>query len=202
MVNLTDASVFPSSSQPSGSAYRIGPLDVLDVSVFKVPELSRSVQVAEAGTVNLPLVGDVPAVGKTAQEVERDLTHRLGAQYLQKPQVTVYIKEYNSQRVTVEGAVRKPGVFPFNGRGTLLQSIAMAEGLDAERASTEVIVFRGAEGRRRAAKFDVDAIRAGRAADPALQPGDVVVVHDSSTKIAFNTVLRLLPAGGAFVGLF
>ncbi len=188
--------------QPSTTAYRIGPLDVLDVSVFKVQELSRSVQVAESGTVNLPLVGEIAVAGKTAQDVERDLARRLGAKYLQNPQVTVYIKEYNSQRVTVEGAVKKPGVFPFNGRTTLLQSIALAEGLDSARASTDVVVFRNAGDRRRAAKFDVDAIRDGRAADPSLQAGDLVVVHDSSAKIAFNNLLRILPAGGAFVGLF
>jgi polysaccharide export outer membrane protein len=202
VVNITGSIVPPAAADTTGSAYKIGPLDVLEVSVFKVPELSRSVQVAEAGTVNLPLVGEIPAAGRTAQEVERDLTRQLGAKYLQKPQVTVYIKEYNSQRVTVEGAVKKPGVFPFQGRGTLLQSIAMAEGLDTTRASTDVVVFRVADGRRRAAKFDVEAIRAGHVVDPALQAGDVVVVHDSSAKIAFNNILRILPAGGAFVGLF
>jgi polysaccharide export outer membrane protein len=202
VVNITGSIVPPAAADMAGSAYKIGPLDVLEVSVFKVPELSRSVQVAEAGTVNLPLVGEIPAAGRTAQEVERDLTRQLGAKYLQKPQVTVYIKEYNSQRVTVEGAVKKPGVFPFQGRGTLLQSIAMAEGLDTTRASTDVVVFRVADGRRRAAKFDVEAIRAGHVVDPALQAGDVVVVHDSSAKIAFNNILRILPAGGAFVGLF
>lgn len=201
-VSITGSIVPPAASATAGSAYKIGPLDVLEVSVFKVPELSRSVQVAEAGTVNLPLVGEVPAAGRTAQEVERDLTRQLGAKYLQKPQVTVYIKEYNSQRVTVEGAVKKPGVFPFQGRGTLLQSIAMAEGLDTTRASTEVVVFRVADGRRQAAKFDIEAIRAGHVVDPALHAGDVVVVHDSSAKIAFNNILRILPAGGAFVGLF
>ena len=63
-------------------------------------------------------------------------------------------------------------------------------------------MFRVADGRRRAAKFDVEAIRAGHVVDPALQAGDVVVVHDSSAKIAFNNILRILPAGGAFVGLF
>jgi polysaccharide export outer membrane protein len=96
-------------TDPSSSAYKIGPLDVLDISVFKVAELSKSVQVADGGTINLPLVGEVPAAGKTAQEVETDLTAKLGAKYLQSPQVTVFVKEYNSQRVTVDGAVKKPG---------------------------------------------------------------------------------------------
>ena len=183
-------------------AYLIGPLDVLEVSVFKVPELSKAVQVADAGTINLPLVGEIPASGRTAQEIERDLTTRLGAKYLQKPQVTVFIKEYNSQRVTVEGAVRKPGVFPFSGRSSLLQAIAMAEGVETSRAASEVIVFRQLEDRRHAAKFDIDDIRAGRAADPKLRAGDVIIVNDSAAKIAFNNILKILPSTGAFVGLF
>ena len=105
----------------------------MDVSVFKVPELSKSVQVADTGTINLPLVGEVPAAGKTAQEVEQDLTKKLGAKYLQNPQVTVFVKEYNSQRVTIEGAVKKPGVYPVRGKTSLLQFIAMAEGSGSGR---------------------------------------------------------------------
>jgi polysaccharide export outer membrane protein len=196
------AAAMMASSTPGNSAYKIGPLDVLDISVFRVPELSKTVQVADTGTVGLPLVGEVRAAGRTAQEVERDLTAKLGARYLQKPQVTVYIKEYNSQRVTVEGAVKKPGVFPISGRASLLQFIATAEGLDTSRASSEVVVFRQAEGKRVAAKFDLDEIRAGRAADPLMQPGDLIIVHDSAAKIAFNNLLKILPASGAFIALF
>ena len=70
---------FTASATPGNSAYKIGPQDVLDVSVFKVPELSKSVQVADSGSINLPLVGEVPAAGLTAQDVERDLTKRLGS---------------------------------------------------------------------------------------------------------------------------
>ena len=115
------ADKFISASVPGNSAYRIGPLDVLDVSVFKVPELSKSVQVADSGSINLPLVGEVQASGRTAQEMERDIAAKLGAKYLRNPQVTVYVKEYNSQRVTIEGAVKKPGVYPIKGKTSLLQ---------------------------------------------------------------------------------
>lgn len=74
---------------PNNSAYEIGPQDVLDISVFKVPELSKSVQVADTGTINLPLLGEVVADGRTARQLERELTAQLGAKYLQNPQVTV-----------------------------------------------------------------------------------------------------------------
>jgi polysaccharide export outer membrane protein len=180
-----------------GTVYRIGAQDVLDVSVFKVPELSKNVQVADIGTINLPLVGEVPVVGKTAQEVERDLTSRLGAKYLQNPQVSVYVKEHNSQSMTVDGAVKKPGLYPIKGKTSLLQSLALAGGLEPNSDST-VVVFRYTDGNRTAARFEVDDIRSGQAEDPVLQGGDVVVVGTSAIKETFNNVLRVLPAVGAF----
>ncbi|MGE3914851.1 MAG: polysaccharide biosynthesis/export family protein [Hyphomicrobiaceae bacterium] len=182
---------------PGSHAYKIGPQDVLEISVFKVPELSKSVQVADTGTINLALVGDIQATGKTAQEVERELVRRLGDKYLRNPQVTVFVKEYNSQRITVEGAVKKPGVFPYRGRSTLLQAIAMAEGLDPV-SDTNVVVFRTTGGQRAAAKFDISQIRSGAAADPAIESGDVIVVATSAVKETFGTILKALPLAGVF----
>ena len=186
-----------SVATPGNSGYKIGPLDVLDFSVYKVPELSRSVQVAETGTVNLPLVGETQAVGRTAQELERTLATKLGAKYLQSPVVTIYIKEYNSQRVTIEGAVKKPGVYPVRGKTSLLQLLATAEGLDPISDST-VIVFRHTDGKRSAAKFDIADIRSGSAQDPPIQSGDVIVASSSIIKEAWNNVLKVLPLAGVF----
>jgi len=168
-------------------------LDVLEISVFKVPELSKSVQVANTGTINLPLVGEVAAAGKTAAEIEKDLTQQLGAKYLKSPQVTVYVKEHNSQRVTVEGAVRKPGVYPIRGTLSLLQLIATAEGLDKDLYSKDVTVFRTVDGQRTPQVFDIDAIREGKVDDPPLRQGDLVVVDTSAGKAAFQNTIRILP---------
>jgi polysaccharide biosynthesis/export protein len=77
--------------------YKIGPHDVLDVTVFKVPDLSKTVQVKADGTITYPLIGEVPAAGKTAHELARDLEQRLGDKYLRSPQIAVVIKEYNSR---------------------------------------------------------------------------------------------------------
>ena len=184
-------------ASPGTSAYKIGPVDVLEISVFNVPDLSKTVQVADTGTINLPLVGDVVAAGRTAQEIERDLTKKLGDKYLQSPQVTVFIKEYNSQRVTIEGAVKKPGVYPIRGKGTLLQYVATAEGV-TEMAETDVLVFRDVAGKRAAAKFNLDEIRAGRADDPPIQQGDLIVVNNSAMKSAYQTLLKTLPGFGNF----
>lgn len=187
-------------SDPNNIAYKIGPLDVLDVTVFRVPELSKTVQVAATGTINLPLVGEVPAAGRTPQEVERDLTKHLGAKYLQSPQVNVNIREYNSQRVTIDGAVKKPGVYPIRGSATLLQMIATAEGL-TDTAQTDVAVFRTTGGKQLAAKFDLDEIRAGRARDPKISEGDLIVVSDSTLKTTYQGLLKALPVTSIFVTL-
>jgi polysaccharide biosynthesis/export protein len=184
----------------TAGAYRIGALDVLDISVFQVPELTKSVQVADTGTINLPLVGEVSVAGKTAQQVERDLTAKLGAKYLQNPQVTVYVKEYNSQQVTIEGAIQKPGVFPLKGKTSLLQLIALANGFDPNSDWT-VLVLRQSNGKKSAAKFDVDAIQKGRAEDPLLQSGDIVVAGSSAIKAGFSNILKALPVAGLFAFL-
>jgi polysaccharide biosynthesis/export protein len=186
------------AATPGNTYYKIGPLDVIEFSVFKVPELSRVAQVADTGTVNLPLVGEIQAAGKTAQEVERDLTKKLGAKYLQSPQVTILIKEYNSQRVTIEGAVKTPGVQPIRGKTSLLQVLATAGGIDSTVSDTTVVVFRQIDGKRHAAKFDVAAIRSGEVHDPLVQSGDVIVAPTSATKETFNMVLKALPLATAF----
>lgn len=118
-----------SGARPGTSSYRIGPEDVLEVTVFRVPELTKATQVSETGHINLPLIGELFVANKTAQDIEREVTARLGAKYLHNPQVTVMVKEYNSQRITIEGEVKKAGVYPLRGRTTLIQGIAMAGGL-------------------------------------------------------------------------
>ena len=181
-----------SMTDPKSTAYKIGPLDVLEVTVFKVPDLSKSVQVSDTGTINYPLVGELLAGGKTAREVERELTKAFAAKYLQNPQVTVFVKEYNSQRVTIEGAVKKPGVVPMVGGMSLLQAIAQAQGLE-QTADSTVAVFRTVNGKRSAAKYNIEDIRQGKADDPPLQAGDVIIVPTSDVKEGVNTALKFLP---------
>ena len=191
-------------AKPGNSAYKIGPLDVLTISVFKVPDLDKAVQVAEDGSINYPLIGDVTAAGKTAHELERDLTQKLGAKYLKNPQVTVFVKEYNSQRVTVSGSVKNTGVYPLKGNMTLMQVLALAGDVNNEIASGEVMVFRTTDGRRTAARFDFDSIKSGKTEDPLMQPGDVIVVDTSATKVAFANFLKVVPVAGTaaiFAGL-
>ena len=193
------ADIGPKPTKPAvSSAYTIGPLDVLEVSVFKVEELSKTVQVADTGTINLPLVGEVQAGGRTPRQVEQHLTKLLGEKYLQNPQISVFVKEYNSQKVSIQGAVKKPGVYPLQGKMTLLQLVAMADGLHDIYADSTVLVLRDVEGKRSAARFDVSSIREGRARDPELQSGDKVVAGESEIMKSFYNIIRFLPIGGAF----
>lgn len=208
--NLGEAAAVPSSASksatdsfiavttPGNTAYKIGPEDVIDVSVFKVPELSKSVQVADGGTINLPLVGEIAAAGKTARDIELELTKTLGDKYLRSPQVTVFVKEYNSQRVTVEGAVKKPGVYPIRGKNSLLQLLASAGGLEDTAENGNILVVRQVNGKRYAGRFDLDAIRKGAAEDPQVQQGDVVIVNTSDAKAAFQTFLKIIPVANVF----
>jgi polysaccharide biosynthesis/export protein len=192
------------AATPGNGAYKIGPLDVLDISVFKVPDLSKTVQVGDDGNITYPLVGDVPAAGRTTHQVEQELAQRLGAKYLRSPQVTVLVREYNSQRVTVEGSVKTPGVYAMKGRTSLVQALAMAGGIDSTVGSGDVVVFRIVDGKRSAARFDFEAITKGKAEDPELQPDDVVVADTSDAKVVLHNILGVLPlatAGAIFVPL-
>ncbi len=191
------ANGFIAASAPGNTSYKIGPHDVVEVAVFQVPELSKVAQVSDLGSIGLPLLGEVPASGRTAQELERDLVRQYGAKYLQKPQVSVMVKEYNSQRITLEGAVKKPGVYPMRGKTSLLQTIALAEGF-GDTADTTVVVFRQTAQGRAAARFDVSEIRAGTAEDPQLQSGDVVVVSTSMYKETIGNVMKILPLASVF----
>ena len=181
-----------SASDPASKAYMIGPRDVLDVTVFQAPELTKTIQVSEAGTINFPLIGEFDAAGRSAREIELELKKRLGTKYLQNPQISVLVKEHYSQRVTIEGAVKKPGGIPIAGGMTLLQALAEAHGFD-DTASHTVLLFRKVDGKRMAAKYDVSDIRSGSADDPQLEAGDVIIVPTSDIKETMNLFLRVVP---------
>ena len=184
-----------SISDPSSGAYVIGPRDVLEVNVYKVPDLSKSVVVTETGTISYPLVGELKASGRTTSQVEHDLTNTLGAKYLQNPQVNVSVREYHSQRVTMDGAFKHSGIVPLEGGLTLLQATANAGGFE-EDAEETVIVFRQTNGNRTAAKYDVSRIREGRDEDVKLEAGDVLIAPVSSIRHGTNTMFKFLPLAG------
>jgi polysaccharide export outer membrane protein len=122
--------------------YSIGPADLLEISIFDIPELSKiKARVASEGHITLPLVGTVQAGGKTAMELEETLKTALASKYIKNPQVSVFLLEYHSQRISVLGAVKKPGVFEVGGSRTLVDMLSMAEGL-TEQADQVVFLMR------------------------------------------------------------
>jgi len=180
-----------------GNAYSLGPHDVIEISVFGVPELSGQLEVSDSGNIQLPLLGETRAAGHTVESLQRDLTAKLGADYLQNPQVRVTVKEFKSRIVTVSGHIAKPGVYPLTGDTTLLQIVAMAGGFQ-EASDSTVLVLRQTGGKRMAARFDVSQIETGRAEDPLVQPGDTLIAGESAIKKTYQTFLKALPIAGAF----
>ncbi len=194
--------IFASNSLPSGengnTDYKIAPLDVIDISVFGVPDLNRTAQVSSSGMITLPLIRSVRAGGRTQAQLEKDIAAKLEAGYLQSPQVSVFVKEYNSQRITVDGAVKKPGIFPITGNVSLLQAVALAEGLNEVADPSGVLLFRIVDNKRMAARFDIKLIRSGKLDDPMLLAGDVVMVDESLGRTTLRDIKSVLPLSGLF----
>ena len=118
-----------------GSDYVIGPEDVLRIDVFNVPELSNlTLRVANDGTITPPLLGRVQAAGLTPSQLRKVLETDWGANYLQNPQISVFVQEFHSLPVSVIGAVEQPGLYPLTGPRTLIEMLSRAGGL-AKRTS-------------------------------------------------------------------
>lgn len=180
------------------SEYRVGPQDLLEITVFQVQDLNRTVRVNSAGQISLPLIGTVLAGGRTAQELEQDIAAKLSESYLQNPQVGVFVKEYTSQRVTLEGAIRAPGIYPLRGRTSLLQAIAMAQGVSEIANLQGVVVFRTIKGQKMAAVFDLQQIRGGNAPDPEIYGDDIIVIDQSGSRAAWRRLIESIPVIGLF----
>lgn len=187
--------IFPPPSQDSNvNEYKIGPLDVLKITVFQEEDLSlEEVPVDASGDILLPLVGRVEAAGRTGTELSTDIAQRLGERYLIDPQVSIIVSVSASQRITVEGAVNQPGIFEIQGQSNLLQAMALAEGPTQTAKLGEVIVFRRKEDGLYAAQFNLSDVRTGRAENPEILAGDIVVVGNSFAKALFRDFLQLSP---------
>lgn len=184
--------------QLTSTQQRIGRLDQLRVSVFQVPELSGEFTVDASGNLAFPLLGNVEALGRTASELAREIETGLARDYLRSPNVQVSILEAKPQTITVEGSVRDPGAFPIEGETTLLRAVALAKGTSEDANPARVAVFRTIEGQRKAAAFDLRAIRRGEAADPLIYGNDIVVVAGSRSRSIFKDIVSVLPAIGIF----
>lgn len=173
-----DPTLFFDPVGPSSDKYRLGPEDVLEIRVFELDQLNRTVRIAGDGTIELPLIGSIPVRGLTPEEVGFAVAERLRNRFVQDPQVSVFVKEFHSQNVSLLGAVASPASYPLVGRRNLLQILADAGGLSAN-AGNVLFVFRQSDDGR-SARLTVPLNELLIQGDPRwniwLRPGDIVSV--------------------------
>ncbi len=191
------ATAVPSQDDPADD-HRLGPEDVLSVSVLQAPEMNSTVRVAVSGHVSLPLVGAVEAGGLTAYELEEKLEAILRERYIKHPDVTVRVTEVRSRPVTVGGAVRRPGVFQVGQSATLLNVLSLAGGV-SDDAGDVVLIHRGAAGAGEDAPVEEVPLKTlldepTGSTNVPVGPGDIVTV----TRAATVYVLGAVKKPGAF----
>jgi polysaccharide export outer membrane protein len=176
----------------------ITPLDRLQVTVFREPDLSvEDVQVDEGGHVLLPLVGPMTAAGKSTATLAADIEGKL-REFIREPQVSVSVKQAAVRRVTVAGSVVQPGVYPMEGRTTLLQAVALAQGPSQVASLDQTLIFRTVNGQRTAARFDLDKIAKGKDADPEVLAGDTIAIGSSKFKTAWRDIVLTMRSFNIF----
>jgi polysaccharide export outer membrane protein len=167
------------ASRAAEATYRLGPSDILEVFVWKEPDLTTTATVRPDGGISLPLVGELPAAGRTALELQAEIARRLRA-YLTSPIVTVVVKEVNSQRVAVLGQVRRPDSYRIRQRVTVLEAIAMAGGFTDFAKRDKILVIRnGVPGQgQRTYRVSLSQMISSKGSEPFyLLPSDTVYVE-------------------------
>jgi polysaccharide export outer membrane protein len=173
------ASVAPEKMQePRTTEHRLGPEDLLEISVFEVPQLNRTVRVTEGGTISLPLLGEMAVRGLTVSQLETNLREALARGYVEDPQVSVFVKEYRSRKVSVIGAVGAPGVYEILGPRTLLEVLSQAGGL-TERSGGKIYILRNTKegGEQRIAVNVADLMEnRDQSLNVPIEPGDIISI--------------------------
>ncbi|MER8581233.1 polysaccharide export protein [Mesorhizobium sp. M1423] len=177
----------PQNTQ-NGSEQPLSPNDVLEVNVFQVDNLNRTVQVDSGGQISLPLIGTITAAGKTVRQLEQEVETAYGAKYLQSPDVTIFVKESIGQRITVDGEVNKAGIYPVSSNSSLIDAIALAGGFNNVGDAKKVFVYRNIGQNTLVANYNVEEIRGGKSRNPRIYGGDKIVVFASKSKIAMNNL--------------
>jgi polysaccharide export outer membrane protein len=175
--NTPDAQAAPKKAATDDPNYVIGPQDVLDISVWKEPELTRPVPVRPDGKISMPLLNDVQAAGKTPLQLAADITAGL-KKFVTDPQVTVIVTTINSQRVFILGEVNRAGAYPLLPNMTVLQALSSAGGFSIYANLKKIYVLRVEEGKQIKHPFNYKDVLAGKSADQniILKAGDTIVV--------------------------
>lgn len=175
------------SQERYASEYKIGPKDLLEISVFGLDELNKTVRVSEYGKISLPLLGEVDVDGLTKTELERKLSRLLEEKYLQNPQVTIFIREFQSKRVSVLGAVENPGSYELLGRQTLLQVISRAGGLSQEAGDDIIVIREHQDGTANSLKISIDDLflKGDARFNIPLEPNDIINIPVDKTVVVY-----------------
>jgi polysaccharide export outer membrane protein len=186
-------------SDTANALMLLQPRDEISVNVFQEKDLSTDeATIDQAGNISLPLVGEIRAAGYSPAQLSKEIERAYSATYLKDPHVNVILVKGAPRVVSVEGEVKNPGVFEVQQGFTLLSALAMS-GSPLETAKlNEVLIFREKDGHRVGGRFDLTDIRAGRAADPVILPGDVIVVGYSMVRGVYLDFLKTAPLIGAF----
>lgn len=157
----------------------LGTGDVVEIRVFREPELGGTYRLGPEGKIDFPFIGVVELSGKTEAEVSREIQKRLADGYLQDPQVTVFVREFNSRKVHVLGQVTKPGTFGYDAGMTIIQAITNAGGFTRLASPNNVRVTREQKGAEKNFVVRVGDIREGTRQNFLLLPGDIIYVPQS-----------------------
>jgi polysaccharide biosynthesis/export protein len=170
------AALANSNALDTAAEYQIGPEDVLDISVWKNPELSRTVPVRPDGKVSLPLLNDFQAAGLTPSSLREQLVARL-SDFVPTPEVSVIVREVHSRKVAVVGAVKTAGRYELKSPMTVLEAIALAQGFTDFAARDRIVVLRQSGGTTTRIPFNYRKIADGAEQENFfVRPGDIIVV--------------------------
>ena len=161
----------------SDPSYIIGPMDVLEIQVWKEPDFSRQVLVRPDGKITLPLVGDIPASGMNTMGLKALLSEKL-ENFVSNPEVTVIVLESHSKNFYIIGKITRPGTYPLNPDMTVLQAISVAGGLAEWADKDSIRIIRRSGGKDEILPFDYDKVISGESLEQniLLKPNDTIIV--------------------------
>jgi polysaccharide export outer membrane protein len=159
------------------SEYVFSEEDVLFISVWQNPDLNQEVIVRPDGRISFPLVGDIPAVGLTPAQLNKEITERL-KEYIKHPEVSISIKKFGGQKIIVLGEVAGPGVYQGVGKRTVLEAIAMAGGFTPHAVISSVVVIKGGFSNPKGIRLNLNRalLKADMSQNIYLEPQDIIYV--------------------------
>lgn len=182
-----------SAGRTSSKDYKIGPDDLIEVTVFEDEKLNKIVRVTSQGNISLPLIGIIQVKGLTSSELEKEVRALLSEKYLQDPHISIFIKEYHNQRISVMGAVTKPGVYDVTGEKTILDLLSLSGGLRDDAGKLLFLIRPPSQDR----SLDSEPPKTFTAdLEDLLIKGDLSLNYS----LLHGDVMNIPPAGKVFVG--